>query len=113
MFVYGLLPLNVVPAGPSHIYLVVPPATVGTFRLLTAVPLHANEGKLTIGGTTTDAVGGVVLIAPTLYVWLDTHPNASLTVTTNGPKHTATGFSGWFRLKSPSVLKFPLPSSYK
>ena len=52
---------------------------MGTFILFTTVPLHANAGKFTIGGTTTDAVGGVVLMAPTLYVWEAVHPSESVT----------------------------------
>lgn len=104
-------PLKSVPLGPSHIYLVVPPATTGTFILFTNVPLQANCGKLFIGGTTTLAVGGATLIAPTLKVLVVEHPLPSVTVIAYGPKHTATGPNGWFKLKSPSALKFE-PSSY-
>lgn len=105
-------PLKSVPLGPSHIYLVVPPATTGTFILLTNVPLHANCGKLLMGGTTTLDVGGAVLIAPTLNVLVVEQPLPSVTVMAYGPKHTAIGPKPWFKLKSPSVLKFE-PSSYK
>ncbi|MBK7853579.1 MAG: hypothetical protein IPJ79_00470 [Bacteroidetes bacterium] len=46
------------------IYTLCPPDTTGTFILLTDVPLHANCGKLFIGGTTTLDAGGDVLMAP-------------------------------------------------
>jgi hypothetical protein len=79
--------------------------------LFTNVPLQANWGRFTIGGTNTLAVGGATLIAPTLKVLVVEHPLPSATVMAYGPKHTATGPKGWFKLKSPSALKFE-PSSY-
>ena len=47
-------------------------ATAGTLMLFTTVPLHADAGKLFIGGTNTDAAGGAVLMCPnvtTISVW--------------------------------------------